>query len=377
MSSGSPRTDREGLSVSRTVSLAAILAAVFAAALATVCAVTAVVGAVLDFSGIVSFERMTTPSVIVAYVLVACILLAAIVCAATNHTIVRPLRLMTLAMDRLAKGDFSFRMEKRSRASLREVDEFARSYNIAAAELASTEMMRVGFISDFSHEFRTPINSLSGFAQLLMEDDLTDEERREYAGIIVEESKRLSGLSERILLLSKMEAVAILPSVEEVDVSEQLKRTVMLLESKLEEKDIRIDLNLDACIVSGNADYLAQLWLNLLDNAVKFSPHGGRVSLALYGGRTGEEGRAASADEAVVWISDEGCGMDSATMAHIFDRFYQGDSSHASKGSGLGLALCKRIAELHGGTVDVQSAPEKGAVFEVRLPISAAETRPR
>lgn len=377
MSSGFPRTDREGLSVSRTVSLAAILAAVFAAALATVCAVTAVVGAVLDFSDIVSFERMTSPSVIVAYVLVACILLAAIVCAAANHAIVRPLRRMTLAMDRLAKGDFSFRMEKRSRASLREVDEFARSYNIAAAELASTEMMRAGFISDFSHEFRTPINSLSGFAQLLMEDDLTDEERREYAGIIVEESKRLSGLSERILQLSKMEAAAILPSVEEVDVSEQLKRTVMLLEPKLEEKDIRIDLNLDACTVSGNADYLAQLWLNLLDNAVKFSPHGGRVSLALYGGRTGEEGRAANADEAVVWISDEGCGMDNATMAHIFDRFYQGDSSHASKGSGLGLALCKRIAELHGGTVDVQSAPEKGAVFEVRLPISAAETRPR
>ena len=101
------------------------------------------------------------------------------------------------------------------------------------------------------------------------------------------------------------------------------------------------------------------------------------MSLALYGGRTGEEGRTASADEAVIWISDEGCGMDSATMAHIFDRFYQGDSSHASKGSGLGLALCKRIAELHGGTVDVQSAPGKGAVFEVRLPICATETRAR
>ena len=213
--------------------------------------------------------------------------------------------------------------------------------------------------------------------RLVPVDDLTDEERREYAGIIVEESKRLSGLSERILLLSKMEAAAMLPSIEEVDVAEQLKRTVMLLEPKLEEKDIRIDLNLDACTVSGNADYLAQLWLNLLDNAVKFSPHGGRVSLALYGGRTGEEGRTASADEAVIWISDEGCGMDSATMAHIFDRFYQGDSSHASKGSGLGLALCKRIAELHGGTVDVQSAPGKGAVFEVRLPICATETRAR
>ena len=169
------------------------------------------------------------------------------------------MRRMTLAMDHLAKGDFFYRMEKKDRINLREVGEFAHSFNVAAEELASTEMMRAGFISDFSHEFRTPINSLSGFAQLLMEDDLTDEERREYAGIIVEESKRLSGLSERILLLSKMEAAAMLPSIEEVDVAEQLKRTVMLLEPKLEEKDIRIDLNLDACTVSGNADYLAQL----------------------------------------------------------------------------------------------------------------------
>ena len=367
----------DSLSLFRTITLGAILVAVFAGAIMGVCIVLAAIGAALTFSGAVSYEQLTAPSTIAPVVFIVCILLAVIVCVATNYSLVRPMRRMTLAMDHLAKGDFFYRMEKKDRINLREVGEFAHSFHVAAEELASTEMMRAGFISDFSHEFRTPINSLSGFAQLLMEDDLTDEERREYAGIIVEESKRLSGLSERILLLSKMEAAAMLPSIEEVDVAEQLKRTVMLLEPKLEEKDIRIDLNLDACTVSGNADYLAQLWLNLLDNAVKFSPHGGRVSLALYGGRTGEEGRTASADEAVIWISDEGCGMDSATMAHIFDRFYQGDSSHASKGSGLGLALCKRIAELHGGTVDVQSAPGKGAVFEVRLPICATETRAR
>lgn len=377
MSSGAPKTDREGLSLARTAALGAMLVAVFVGALVVACALTAVVGAALNFSGVVTYEQLTAPGTIAAAILAACILLAAIVCAATNHTLVRPLRRMTLAMDRLAEGDFSFRMERKGRVSLRETDDFVRGYNVAAAELASTEMIRAGFISDFSHEFRTPINSLSGFAQLLMEDDLTDEERHEYAGIIVEEANRLSGLSERILLLSKMEAAAMLPSIEEVDVAEQLRRGVMLLEPKLAEKGLRTNLSLDTCTVPGNADYLAQLWLNLLDNAVKFSPANGCVSVALYGGRSAEEGRGAGSDEAVVWISDEGCGMDSATMAHIFDRFYQGDSSHASKGSGLGLALCKRIVELHGGTIDVQSAPAKGAVFEVRLPLSAVETRAR
>lgn len=377
MSNGAPKTDCEEPSLARTAALGAILVAVFAGELITVCALAAVTGGALVYSGLVTYEQLTAPATIVVAIFVACVLLAAIVCASTSRMLVRPLCRMTLAMNRLAKGDFSFRMERKGRVSLRETDNFARSYNVAAAELASTEMMRARFISDFSHEFRTPMNSLSGFAQLLMEDNLTEKERREYAGIIIEEANRLSGLSERILLLSKIEAAAMLPSIEEVDVAEQLRRGVILLEPKLAEKGLRTNLSLDACTVPGNADYLAQLWLNLLDNAVKFSPANGCVSVALYGGRSAEEGRAADADEAVVWISDEGCGMDSATMAHIFDRFYQGDSSRASKGSGLGLALCKRIVELHGGTIDVQSAPAKGAVFEVRLPLSAAEARAR
>ena len=370
----------DSLSLFRTITLGAILVAVFAGAIMGVCIVLAAIGAALTFSGAVSYEQLTAPSTIAPVVFIVCILLAVIVCVATNYSLVRPMRRMTLAMDHLAKGDFFYRMEKKDRINLREVGEFAHSFNVAAEELASTEMMRAGFISDFSHEFRTPINSLSGFAQLLMEDDLTDEERREYAGIIVEESKRLSGLSERILLLSKMEAAAMLPSIEEVDVAEQLKRTVMLLEPKLEEKDIRIDLNLDACTVSGNADYLAQLWLNLLDNAVKFSPHGGRVSLALYGGRTGEEGRTASATErsrdagyrtrAAAWTAP-------AMAAHLRS-LLPGRFLPCLEGIGTGGSRsARRIAELHGGTVDVQSAPGKGAVFEVRLPICATETRAR
>lgn len=362
--------NRSSFSAMRTVGYISVLVIVIATIIALVCLILGLVGFMLENNGVFTLAQMTSPNVIASVILLGSFVIAVILSFSINHTLVRPLRRMTSAMTRLAHGDFEHRIAKTERLGfLQEVREFAESYNVAAAELASTEMMRSNFISDFSHEFRTPINSLSGFAQLLMDDDLSAEERREYAGIIVEESQRLAGLSERILLLSKMETAAILPNIEIVDISEQLRRCVVMLEPKLKEAGVEIDLALDTACVPGNAAYLGQLWLNILDNAIKFSPTGGRISIALYGGRAEEEGHDNTSDSAVVWISDEGIGMDSTTQAHIFDRFYQGDSSHASKGSGLGLALCKRIAELHGGTIDVQSAPRKGSVFEVRLPL--------
>lgn len=371
MTSPQPKMNREGLSALRSLGLGAMLVSIVALALVAVCTAVGVIGFFLVESGAVSFAELTAPGSIIATVLLASVVIAIILCAAINRTLVRPLRHMTLAMNHLAQGDFAYRMGEPGRFHLREVAEFSRAFNVAADELAGTEMMRAGFISDFSHEFRTPINSLSGFAQLLRDDDLEPEERREYADIIVEESKRLAGLSERILLLSKMEAATRLPDAQEVDLAESLRRAVLMLEPKLHERGVEVDVTLDAAKVRGNDGYLSQLWLNLLDNAVKFSPEDGRVSLALYGGRQGEEGRNSAGDEAVVWISDEGCGMDEATKARIFDRFYQGDSSHAAAGSGLGLALCKRIVELHGGTIEVQSVPNRGSVFEVRLPLCA------
>lgn len=373
MTNPSHEVRHEGLSILRSIGLGATLVSVVALALVVVCAAVGIFGFFLTESGVITFAELTTPGSIIATVLLASIVITIILCIAINRTLVRPLRRMTLAMKHLAKGDFTYRMEETSRIHLREVDEFAESYNVAADELAGTEMMRAGFISDFSHEFRTPISSLSGFAQLLRDEDLSPEERREYADIIVEESERLAGLSERILLLSKMEASAILPNVQKVDLAESLRRAAIVMETKLREKNVSIELALDEAYTYGNSSYLAQLWLNLLDNAVKFSPVGGRVSVALYGGRQGEEDRTSSNDTAVVWISDEGCGMDEATRARIFDRFYQGDSSHAAAGSGLGLALCKRIVELHKGVIEVQSVPNRGSVFEIRLPLIASK----
>lgn len=380
------------LSRARTARLTALLALVIACSIALVCTIAGFIGSAAVESGAITFEELTSPGSVVSVIVVGSLALTAIVCTGVSTTLASPLHRMTFAVEQLAQGNFSYRMKKTGKLSLREVDKFAQAFNVAAAELASTEMMRASFISDFSHEFRTPINSLSGFAQLLAEDDLSEDERREYALIIVEESRRLAGLSERILLLSKMEAATILPDVERVDIAEQLRQAVALLDHRMKEKNLILDVSLDACAVSGNADYLAQLWTNLLDNAVKFSPAGGHIGIALYGGRREErcaldegeqsvggekrkargKGSAQGSSEAVVWISDEGCGMGSETKTHIFERFYQGDTSHASAGSGLGLALCRRIVELHGGTIDAQSAPGKGSVFEVRIPLPEA-----
>lgn len=358
------------LSPVRTVALTFALTAMIAVIVLAVVSLTGFLGSALVDAGIVSYERLTSISSVILVVFAGSVIVALLVSAMIDYTFVKPLRRMTAAMGRLARGDFSVRFSNPARMHVREVDEFARSFNTAAEELGGTEMMRAGFIGDFSHEFRTPINALCGFAQLLRDDEgMPDDERREYLDIVVEESERLAGLSERILALSKMEALAILPDVERVDVAETLRRAAALEQPRAEAKGVRINLTLDPCVCEGNADYLVQLWTNLLSNAVKFSPDGGRVDVALYGGRAGEEGRSAAGDQLACWVSDEGCGMDAETRAHLFDRFYQGDTSHASEGSGLGLALCRRIVELHGGTIGVESAPGKGSVFEVRLPL--------
>ena len=208
----------------RTVAITATLAAFIAAVIVAFCTVMGVAGSLLVQGSVTSLDRLTSPQTVVAFILFGSAALAIILATCLYRTLGEPLRQMTAAMEQLACGDFDVRMPERGAWHLREVDEFARAFNTAAEELGGTEMMRAGFISDFSHEFRTPASSLSGFAQLLQEDDLSPEERAEYLRIIVDEANRLSGLSERILLLSKMEAAAILPDVEDVDVAETVRR---------------------------------------------------------------------------------------------------------------------------------------------------------
>ena len=214
----------------RTVALSAALTLVLALIITAFCTVLGVIGAALVANGVTSQADITSPVSIVNGIVIGSAVLSLIISACISYTLTRPLLEMTAAVNELARGNFDVRMRKRGRFSIREVDEFARSFNAAAEELSGTEMMRASFVSDFSHEFRTPINSLAGFAQLARDEDLAPEERDEYLGIVVEESQRLARLSERILALSKMEATAIVPHVERVDVAEQIRRAVLLLE---------------------------------------------------------------------------------------------------------------------------------------------------
>lgn len=290
------------------------------------------------------------------------LLLAVVISVAIERTIVKPMRSMTWHMGELAKGDFSIRMPPNERIEINEAKRFTKSFNKAAEELSGIEIMRANFISDFSHEFRTPIASISGFAQLLRDQNLSEEEREEYLDIIIDESKRLSNLSEDILNLSRMESSSILANVGTVNVAEGLRRSIAIVEPNADEKGIAIDVEIDEAELIGNADYLSQLWTNILQNAVKFTPKNGRIDVSL---KIAQDTKNRTV---TCTISDNGCGMDETTRAHLFERFYQGDTSHAQEGNGLGLALCRRIVDLHGGTIRVKSALGKGSTFIVTLP---------
>ena len=267
----------------------------------------------------------------------------------------RPLRSLTAATKAIASGDFSVRVES---CRARELDQLTNSFNEMAKELASVESLRSDFLSDISHEFKTPIASIRGFAKRLKKGSLADEKRSEYLDIIISESERLSKLSENILLLTKLENTGIITDRTACSLDEQLRRSLLLLEPQLQKKRLALDASLGPARIVANEEMLRHLWINLLGNAVKFSPVGGTIGITL----------RLEGEDAVISISDAGSGMDEDMKKHIFEKFYQGDRSRATEGNGLGLPLVKRILELEGGSIAVDSEPGLGACFTVRLP---------
>lgn len=241
----------------------------------------------------------------------------------------------------------------------REFERLSESFNRMAQELENTELLRSDFINNFSHEFKTPIVSLRGFAKILKNDSLTKEERDEYLDIIISESNRLSQLSTNVLNLSKIEKMSILSDMESFDLSEEVRQSVLLLESKWQNKNLELFIDMDELEYHGNKALLNQVWINLIDNAIKFSPQNGKIKLKLHRKK----------DQVVFQILDNGCGMDEETKNHIFDRFYQGDSSHTAEGNGIGLTVVEKIVHLHKGQIRVVSEAGIGTTFTVNLPI--------
>ncbi|MEA4964609.1 MAG: HAMP domain-containing sensor histidine kinase [Oscillospiraceae bacterium] len=273
----------------------------------------------------------------------------------TSKRPLAPIRRMMEATDQIAGGDYSARIDLKGPEELKQL---AEKFNDMAEELGSVEMLRSDFVNNFSHEFKTPIVSIRGFAKMLKRDDLTAEERNEYLDIIISESERLSDLSTNVLNLSKIEQQTILTNIIRVNVSEQIRQVIALLDCKMEAKRIQIDFDCDEVVLNANEELLKQVWINLLDNAVKFSPQGGTISIRI----------VPEAEYYRIAIKNESESLSKESVAHIFDKFYQGDASHKEKGNGLGLTIAKRIAELHDGTIEVQNDKDQTVTLSVVLP---------
>nr|WP_315020723.1 HAMP domain-containing sensor histidine kinase [uncultured Aminipila sp.] len=268
----------------------------------------------------------------------------------------KPIRKVVHACNKVAEGDFNVRLPV---SAIDEFNGFSRSFNRMAEELGSLEMLRSDFVNNFSHEFKTPIVSLRGFAKILKSPDLSEEERNEYLDIIISESDRLTELATNVLTLTAIENLNIISSKSEFDLSEQIRRSVLMLESKWSNKNLELIIDMDDISYLGNEDLLTQVWINLIDNAIKFSPNNSKVKIKL---KTCEK-------DVLFKVMDNGYGIDEENQKHIFDKFYQGDKSHSIEGNGLGLAIVNKIVKLHGGKIIIESEAGVGTVFTVTLPL--------
>ena len=274
-------------------------------------------------------------------------------------TVERPVKKITEATSKMIEGDFSIRLEHVSK--FYDDDGFNKiidAINTMAEELSSVETLRTDFIANVSHEMKTPLAIMQNYGTLLQAPDLPEEKRFEYAKTISDASRRLADMMTNILKLNRLENQQIYPNLTTFDLDEQLCESLLQYESTWERKNIEIETDIEENVfVSADAELLSLVWNNLFSNAFKFTDDGGKVSLSL------------TADEkyAAVKISDTGCGMSAEVGAHIFEKFYQGDTSRATQGNGLGLALVKRVVDIMQGEIGVESAIGVGTTFTVKI----------
>ena len=273
-------------------------------------------------------------------------------------TVDRPVRQITEAAEKIMQGDFSARVPPIHGAGTEGFNQIGAAINKMAQELSGTETLRTDFIANVSHELKTPLAVMGNYATMLQRPGLTEEERNQFAKSISEAARRLAQLITNILKLNKLENQQIFPQAQEFDLSAQLCESLLQFEDTWESKNLNIETDIqDEVRIRSDRELLSLVWSNLISNAVKFTPEGGTVAVSL---KTEEE-------YVVVSVRDTGCGMKSETGIHIFEKFYQGDTSHATQGNGLGLALVKRVMDILKGEIEVQSVYGEGSTFTVRL----------
>lgn len=276
-----------------------------------------------------------------------------------RFTVDRPVNEIQDVLDRLTTGDYTARISESFVARrYSKFVEIAENINDLAKELSGVETLRTDFISNVSHELKTPLAVMQNYGTMLQQPGLSEEKRIEYAKSVSDACRRLANLITNILKLNKLENQQIFPAIKEYDLSEQLVECLLQFENVWEKKNIDIDTDIpDGVSIRADAELLTLVWNNLLSNAFKFTEEGGTVRLTL----------TADEEYAVVKVSDTGCGMSPEVGAHIFDKFYQGDTSHATQGNGLGLALVKRVVDIMRGEIGVESVYGQGSTFTIKI----------
>jgi len=276
-----------------------------------------------------------------------------------KQMISKPVKRIQQGIDNVIKGDFSTRIEYlHGEDSGNEFDVIITGLNKMIEELSGVETLRTDFIANVSHELKTPLAVMQNYGTLLQNPELSEEQRIQYGRAIQEQTRTLSNLVMNILKLNKLENQQIYPNVEKYYLGEQLCECMLEFEAVWEKKEIEIEVEIDEEVqIEEDKELLSLVWNNLLSNALKFTNTGGKVSLVLYKDET----------FAYVEVKDNGCGMTAETGKNIFKKFYQGDTSHATKGNGLGLALVKRVIDICGGEISVSSQLGEGSTFTVKL----------
>lgn len=276
-----------------------------------------------------------------------------------HYTVKRPVKRIIEGIDRIVAGDFDTRIEyMRGEDGSNEFNTIIKGLNEMAEELSGVETLRTDFIANVSHELKTPLTVIQNYGTMLQSGDISREQTAEYAKAITMQTKKLSSLMTNILKLNRLENQQIYPEKKKYNLTEQLCQCLLMFENNWEQKELEIETNFeDDVIVFQDEELLSLVWNNLISNAIKFSEQGGRVSVEL------------TKNGADIWVSviDTGCGISADIGNHIFEKFYQGDTSHATEGNGLGLALVKRVIDIVGGDITVQSVPGQGSRFTVCL----------
>jgi two-component system sensor histidine kinase BaeS len=315
------------------------------------------------FSGLITLalNQFVSSSVSIptfVWVLIFDVVLGTSITTFLSNWVLSPITRLSNAMKYVAAGDFNVALQSNSK--IREVQDTYLNFNMMVRELKATEMLQSDFVSNISHEFKTPINAIEGYATLLQDRPQPPEEQQEYIEKILFNTRRLSELVSNILLLSKVENQAIQVEKKDYRLDEQIRQAILALEQKWTKKEIEFDVDMEQVLYCGNENLMLHVWTNLIDNAVKFDPCGGIVRIRLKTCR----------DHVEFEIEDNGPGVSETAQKHIYDKFFQADSSRKTEGSGLGLALVKRILDICNGNIRIQSGQDCGSRFVVSLPTS-------